>query len=344
MPELLTYEDFFYPMESPKPTPNLQIRLTLYNNQIQQTIFATEFQELKDLISQNDFNCWLEIHGLKSSEDLKEISEFFNIDFLIQQDILNKNHPTKIEFREKFIFLISKIFENNHSEQLHEEQITILCGERFVLCFEEFENHFFESVHEAISNNTLNIRSQNSEYLFFKLIKEISQNHISTIQNLSDQLEFQEDVLLAFKNSQTSSTSLQNFRHQYTQLKKNIPVLLQEFQKFEQKTIHKNMRPFFNDLLDHLKMSIQNLEATKENLDSIVELYVSNMNLKLNEIIKRLTIISTIFIPLTFMAGIWGMNFKYMPELYSPYGYPLAIISMAITGLLIYLYFRNHDW
>ena len=78
MPELLTYEDFFYPMESPKPTPNLQIRLTLYNNHIQQTILATEFQELKDLISQNDFNCWLEIHGLQSSEDLKEISEFLD--------------------------------------------------------------------------------------------------------------------------------------------------------------------------------------------------------------------------------------------------------------------------
>lgn len=95
---------------------------------------------------------------------------------------------------------------------------------------------------------------------------------------------------------------------------------------------------------DHLKLANQNLESTKEALDSLVELYISNMNIHLNEIIKRLTIISTIFIPLTFMAGIWGMNFKYMPELESPYGYPIALSVMAITGLLIYLYFKKREW
>jgi magnesium transporter len=97
-------------------------------------------------------------------------------------------------------------------------------------------------------------------------------------------------------------------------------------------------------LQDHLKLANQNLESTKEALDSLVELYISNMNIHLNEIIKRLTIISTIFIPLTFMAGIWGMNFKYMPELESPYGYPIALSVMATTGLLIYLYFKKREW
>ena len=257
---------------------------------------------------------------------------------------MNLEHPTKIETRENYVLLISKIFAFHNHNTLHQEQLTIICGEHFVICFEEKKNDFFEIIRQAFSNNTLNIKSQSSEYLFYFLLKIITKSHSNVLEYFNEKLEQHEEKLLSFKNIKSSNSTLQNFKHQYSTFKKNIPILLQETQQINNRTLNKSLRPFFNDLQDHLKLANQNLESTKEALDSLVELYISNMNIHLNEIIKRLTIISTIFIPLTFMAGIWGMNFKYMPELESPYGYPIALSVMATTGLLIYLYFKKREW
>ena len=337
----LTYEDFFFLPENKEEPLFL---LTLYNNTTQQNFNLSDIQKLKELISSSDYNLWLEIQGATDKKTIEEIGNLFNLDYLTQQDILNLEHPTKIETRENYVLLISKIFAFHNHNTLHQEQLTIICGEHFVICFEEKKNDFFEVIRQAFSNNTLNIKSQSSEYLFYFLLKIITKSHSSVLEYFNEKLEQHEEKLLSFKNIKSSNSTLQNFKHQYSTFKKNIPILLQETQQINNRTLNKSLRPFFNDLQDHLKLANQNLESTKEALDSLVELYISNMNIHLNEIIKRLTIISTIFIPLTFMAGIWGTNFKYMPELESPYGYPIALSVMATTGLLIYLYFKKREW
>ena len=164
----LTYEDFFFLPENKEEPLFL---LTLYNNTTQQNFNLSDIQKLKELISSSDYNLWLEIQGATDKKTIEEIGNLFNLDYLTQQDILNLEHPTKIETRENYVLLISKIFAFHNHNTLHQEQLTIICGEHFVICFEEKKNDFFEVIRQAFSNNTLNIKSQSSEYLFYFLLK-----------------------------------------------------------------------------------------------------------------------------------------------------------------------------
>ena len=130
-------------------------------------------------------------------------------------------------------------------------------------------------------------------------------------------------------------------------MKKAILPLKEQYIKLlraENLLIHKVNRAFFNDVNDHLQFVLQTIEICRETLSSLVDLYISNNDLRMNDIMKRLTIVSTIFIPLTFLVGVWGMNYKWMPELEWQYGYLFAWIVMAIIGIIVYLYFRKKKW
>ena len=208
----LTYEDFFFLPENKEEPLFL---LTLYNNSTQQNFNLSEIQKLKELIFSKDYNLWLEIQGATDKKTIEEIGNLFNLDYLTQQDILNLEHPTKIETRENYVLLISKIFAFHNHNTLHQEQLTIICGEHFVICFEEKKNDFFEIIRQAFSNNTLNIKSQSSEYLFYFLLKIITKSHSNVLEYFNEKLEQHEEKLLSFKNIKSYNSTFQNFKYQF---------------------------------------------------------------------------------------------------------------------------------
>lgn len=344
----LLSEKLVYTGDSQTPT---HLHLCTYNTVEMQEVTGTTFQSISSTLNHERIN-WLQIHGLRDTETIREICTHFEIDFLILQDILNVNHPTKIEEHDKYIVLILKLFypdehPDDDLDELVQQQVCIILGNNFVLTFLEDETDFFDDVNAAIRNDVLKIRNRPSDYLLSVLLNSVIGNYISIISSIDDALEDLEEELLTITEGKDIGIQIQSLRRQYMLMKKSVLPLKEQYVKLlraENLLIHKVNRAFFNDVNDHLQFVLQTIEICRETLSSLVDLYISNNDLRMNDIMKRLTVVSTIFIPLTFLVGVWGMNFKIMPELDWRYGYIFAWILMAFIGIIVYLYFRKKKW
>lgn len=345
----LLSEKLIYTGDSITPT---HLHLCTYNSTEVQETSGDTFQSVKDTLNNERIN-WLQVHGLKDTETIRQICSHFEIDFLVLQDILNANHPTKIEESDKYIVLILKLFyPNEHKEEnglddLLQQQVCIILGNNYILTFLEKETDFFDDVSVAVRNDVLKIRTRQTDYLLSVLLNSVMGNYIYTITSIDDALEDLEEELLTITNENDIGIQIQGLRRQYMLMKKSILPLKEQYVKLlraENLLIHKVNRAYFNDVNDHLQFVLQTIEICRETLSSLVDLYISNNDLRMNDIMKRLTVVSTIFIPLTFLVGVWGMNFKEMPELDWRYGYLFAWILMIVITIIVYLYFRKKKW
>lgn len=345
----LLSEKLIYTGDSNTPT---HLHLCTYNAIEIQEISGDTFQSVAGTLNNERIN-WLQVHGMKDTETIHQICSHFEIDFLVLQDILNANHPTKIEEHDKHIVLILKLFypnerkEENDLDELLQQQVCIILGNNYVLTFLEEETDFFDDISTALRNDILKIRGRQSDYLLSVLLNSIMGNYISTISSIDDALEDLEEELLTITNGNDIGIQIQSLRRQYMLMKKSILPLKEQYVKLlraENLLIHKVNRAYFNDVNDHLQFVLQTIEICRETLSSLVDLYISNNDLRMNDIMKRLTVVSTIFIPLTFLVGVWGMNFKFMPELDWRYGYLFAWIIMIVIGIVVYLFFKKKNW
>lgn len=343
----LLSEKLIYTGDSLTPT---HLHLCSYNATGWQEQAGDSFATIQKELHSNRIN-WLQVHGLKNTKAIQEICNYFNIDFLILQDILNANHPTKIEEHENYLVLILKLFhphhEENGMEELTQQQVCMILGDRFVLTFLEEETDFFNDVTMAIHSDILHIRNKESDYLLSVLLNSIMGNYIATISSIDDALGDLEEELLGISKDDDIGTRIQVLRREYMLMKKAVLPLKEQYLRLtrtENKLIHKTNHAYFNDVNDHLQFVLQTIEICRETLSSLVDLYISNNDLRLNNIMKRLTIVSTIFIPLTFLAGVWGMNYKWMPELNWRYGYLFAWFVMGFIGIVVYLFFKKKNW
>lgn len=347
----LLSEKLIYNGESQTPT---HLHLCVYNEAEIQEVTADKFRPVTEALN-NERTNWLQVHGLRNTELIREICTHFEIDFLVLQDILNANHPTKIEEHEKYTVLILKIFRFVSSEEdstdalneLEQQQVCIIQGNNYVLTFTENETDFFDDITAALQNDVMKIRGRQTDYLLSVLLNSIMGNYITTVSDIDDSLEDLEEELLTIANGKDIGIQIQSLRRQYMLMKKAVLPLKEQYIKLlrvENSLMHKVNRAYFNDVNDHLQFVLQTLEICRELLSSLVDLYISNNDLRMNDIMKRLTVVSTIFIPLTFLVGVWGMNFKMMPELDWRYGYLAAWVTMAIIGLIIYGYFKKKKW
>lgn len=344
----LLSEKLIYTGDSQTPT---HLHLCTYNAAEIQEASATDFQTLIKSLNNDRIN-WLQVHGMKDTEAIREICSHFEVDFLILQDILNASHPTKIEEHDKYIVLITKLFHPNENQEdelaeLGQQQVCMILGSNFVLTFLENETDFFDDVSTALRNDILKIRSRQSDYLLSVLLNSVIGNHIILISSIDDALEDLEEELLTITNNKDIGVQIQSLRRQYMQIKKSVLPMKEQYVKLlraESLLMHKANRAFFNDVNDHLQFVLQTIEICRETLSSLVDLYISNNDLRMNDIMKRLTVVSTIFIPLTFLVGVWGMNYKVMPELDWTYGYLFAWLIMGVIGIAVYGFFRKKKW
>ena len=279
---------------------------------------------------------------LVDAHQMNYITVLYNNGFLVMQDILNADHPTKVEEHERYMLVVAKFFRGGE-----EMQVCLVQGADFVLSFIESESPLFDDIPQAIRNNVLKFRSRPSDYLLSVLLNSITANYATLISKLDGDLDDLETGLLSTTDCRDTGGQIQELRHRYLQLKQAALPLRDQYAKLlhsDSALLHKNVRPFFNDVNDHLQYVVQQIDLCRETLSSLVDLYISNNDLRMNAIMKRLTIVSTLFIPLTFLVGVWGMNFKIMPELDWRYGYFIAWAVMIVTGVLTWLYMKRKDW
>ena len=299
------------------------------------------FAQLSGWMDKNE-KLLLRVHGFRNTGSIREICEYFGIDFLTIQDILNIEHPAKIEEHDSYNLVVTNLFGSNGAAPLR-----LIQGSNFVLSFTEGESPFFNDVAKGIKENTLKIRERTSDYLFSVMINEVVSNYMTYAMAIGDALDDLQEQLIAAADNRSSGAELQKLRMRHSQLKRTVIPLKDQYTRLlrsDTALIRKNNRPFFNDVNDHLFNAAQLIEECRDTISSLTDLYISNNNLRMNDIMKRLTIVSTIFIPLTFLVGVWGMNFSNMPETKWEYGYFAAWGIIVAVGALSYLFFKSKKW
>lgn len=336
----LLYENLVYNGKSDVQT---SIQLVCYDKE---AIKTSHFENAKDLLLnlENTKVNWIHITGLKNVEIIEDICLAFGLQVPIIQDILNATHIAKIEETNGVLLAILDAYAYDDAMSLNREHLSFVLGNHFVISFEENHTNRFEAVSKALESNIGQVRSQKADYLFNLLINIIVDSYLEVLEIYQNSLLEMEDLLMEFSaDHKESGQKIQHFRKDYSKLKKGISPLREQFGHLilmESGLIGKSSRIYYRDTYDHLRQVSLIMDANRETIASLMDLYLANNDLRMNLIMKQLTVISTVFIPLTFLVGVWGMNFRFMPELEWANGYLYSWIIMIAVGLLLYFWFR----
>jgi magnesium transporter len=290
---------------------------------------------------------WFDIRGIHNTDLIKEIGEKFQIHNLVLEDIVNVYQRPKFDDFETGIFLTFKAIKLKEKTcELVTEQLSIYFNERILISFQEHEDDTFEGIRTRIDNAKGRIRAKGTDYLAFALIDCIVDEYFDALDQTDDfidvleaQLVNNEDISLKLKIHQVRN-EVMSFRSHALPLRE----LINRFLKSENELVQDSTRVYLRDLQDHVAQVLDIIENQRETLHGLTDLLMSNVSNKMNQVMKTLTMISTIFIPLTFLAGIYGMNFENIPELKSQNGYYILLGIMALmTGLMVW-YFKRKKW
>lgn len=296
---------------------------------------------------------WINVDGLHDIELIRKLGDMYGLHPLLLEDILNTTQRPKVEDYEDYIFFVLKmIYFDQSREEITAEQISIVFGENFVLSFQESSGDVFDPIRERINKSKGRIRTSGPDYLSYALIDAIIDNYFIVMEKIGEKIEEIESELMESPTEETMY-SIHSLKREMIFLRKSVWPLrevINNLMRDESPLIKESTDLFLRDLYDHTIQVIDTIEAYRDTLSGLLDLYMSSISNRMNEVMKVLTIIATIFIPLTFIAGIYGMNFNpsssiyNMPELNWSYGYPAAIISMLIVSLLMIYYFMKKEW
>lgn len=329
-----------------KITAESDVHMLDYNENNVQEKQVDDFSECKKFL-ENSVK-WIDFIGVDQTNDLEEFGTLFDIHSLILEDIANIQQRPKIEDMEKYIFLSLKMFAYDKVEQkLKEEQISLVLGENYVVSFQENEQiDDFDILKNRIKQGKWRIRKMKADYLFYCIVDTIVDNYFVVLQDIEDDIELLQDELIKNPNKSTLP-KIQTLKQNLIILRKSIwPLreILGSLQRTESDLINDSLATYLRDLYDHTIQIIDSIETFRDIISGSLDIYLSSISNKTNEVMKVLTIIGTIFIPLTFIVGIYWMNFKYMPELDQKRTYPaLWGIMLTIVWFMIW-YFRKKKW
>lgn len=292
---------------------------------------------------------WIDFQDTGSKSALLVIESIFKINPLVLEDILNFDQRPKIEDYGQYLFLVLKMHfynsDKNGSKFLETEQISILQGEKYAISFQEKRENgdVFRFIRERIKSGACKLRQNSINFLTYSLIDSIVDNYFLVLESIGERIDELEDKLID-QNVNGEIADIYKTKRELLSLRRSAwPTreLLSIIDKKEFVLVEQSNAPYFRDVYDHSVQIIDTLEIQREAVTSILEVYLSKVSLRLNEIMRVLTVIATIFMPLTFMSSIYGMNFKYMPELDYYYGYPCALLAMLIIGIGLFRYFKK---
>jgi len=290
---------------------------------------------------------WLNVEGIHDTQLIEQIGEHFQLHPLILEDIVNTSQRPKLEEYDNCVFITLKSLVFNEKEKrVTPEQISIVLFKNLVITFQEQIGDTLSEVLERIKLSKFKIRGKGTDYLVYALIDLIVDKYYFSIEALGSQLELLEDEV--FNNpSPASLQKIQSIKHELLEVRRSVYPLrevINRFQKDDLDFIDESNLKYFNDVYDHTIKIIDTIETYRELNTGLKDIYLSSISLKMNQIMQVLTIVGAIFIPITFLAGVYGMNFDYMPELHWKYSYPVFwLIILLIIGALI-TFFRRKKW
>lgn len=311
-----------------------------------QTIQADKIEDIFKF-KETESNSWINIVGLHETEIMQKIGQHFDFHTLVIEDILNTDQRPKVEFFDDYIFIIMKmIVYDAESESLNIEQVSMILGKNYVFTFQERRGDVFRPIRERLKNIKGRLRKNKIDYLFYALMDVIVDKYFIVLENISEIIDHLENAVSRTPdNSQVDK--IYTIKRELLLMKKAIwPLreIVSNLKEEESDLINESTEVFFNDLSDHIIHVIDVSETYRDIASGLMDTYMSMVSFRMNEVMKVLTIIATIFIPLTFIAGIYGMNFEYMPELKWQWGYFFIWGLMIITFIMMLFYFKKKKW
>jgi magnesium transporter len=290
---------------------------------------------------------WIDIDGVHDLEILEKLGNCFGLHSLVLEDVLNTDQRPKIEDYGDYTYIVLKMISyDNANNEIVAEQISLIIGLNFVISFQERHGDVFDPVRERIRSDKGQIRKWGADYLAYSLIDTIVDNYFVIVEKLGERIEDAEEELVTNPTSQTLQ-SIHSLKKEMMFLRKSVWPLrevVNSLAREESALVKETTLIYFRDVYDHTIQVADTIETLRDMLSGMLDIYLSSISNRLNAVMKVLTIIATIFIPLTFVVGIYGMNFKYMPELEWHWGYYTVLFIMFLIGVLMIIYFRKKKW
>ena len=330
-------------------------------NNVEETLFhifnydETQYQEIKtkkieEVVNFRDSQAvtWINVDGIFQDDILSEIGSTFGIHHLVLEDILDTTQRPKVEDYDNYLYIVVKmIYNQNDSDEIISEQVSLILGEKFVISFqEEKKGDVFEDIRNRIRLAKGRLRKMGADYLIYTLLDAIVDNYFLMIEKIGDQLEEIEDELVEHPSSKIL-TKIHFLKRNMIYFRTSVWPMREVIGSLERREFHfiqESTVVYLRDIYDHITQLIDTVETDRELISSMIDIYLSSINNRLNEVMKILTMIATIFMPLSFIAGIYGMNFKHMPELYWKWGYPISLMIMGFIALVMLYFFNKKKW
>jgi magnesium transporter len=333
--------------ERPENNPSQKIIFELISYD-EHSLLVVENKPLTELLTSCETHRqnWINVDGLSDRKLVDQIAEKFDLHYLLVEDIMNVDHQPKTDEMDDHLFLTMKMFYRFDDEKIEYEHISFVLGKNYLLSFQEKEGDIFSGIRSRIRQDNGIIRKRSVDYLLYRLVDAIVDSYYSVLEKIGEQVEAIEENI-SNNPSVKDFQQIQKIRKEFIYLRRVVYPLREAINKIvknESGFIDENNEKYFADVYDHVIHLIDSLDTYKDLTSTMMDLYMNTINYKMNEVMKLLTIITVIFIPLTFIAGIYGMNFEHMPELGWKNGYFGVLIIMGLIFIMMIGYFRYKKW
>lgn len=326
---------------------NVKISVTSYNAE---KIEERQIQSVDELLPYKDSKSvtWVVIEGLTNIDLIEQIGNVFNIHQLVLEDILNTHQRPKFEEYDGYLYIVLKsIFADKQQCDIAYEQISLILVDNFVIVFKEKQDSLFKPLQRRITKSKGQIRNYDSDYLAYEVLDTVVDQYFNVIDSLDEAIVPLEEHLLASELNQDVLATIQRLNREIIQIRRYAsPVreLMAEMLRSDSDLIHDKTRIYLRDVSDHALRVVESIESYRDILTNLLAIYMSGISNKMNEVMKVLAIFASIFVPLTFIAGVYGMNFQNMPELKLKWAYPgIWLLFLSVAGALL-VYFKRKKW
>lgn len=335
------------PQKTPTTTPPADceiLELISYNRELHDKYTDTAVENIFTNIKPDRVN-WINVDGLNNQDIIEKIQTHFCLHSLLIDDVLSDQRPKAEEF-DDYLFFTLKMLYRIEGTAIDYEQISFVLGKNYLISFQEKEGDWFDGFRERIRLDQGRVRKKQADYLLYRLIDIIVDNYYNVLDRIGDLIDETEETVYQNPSTRTFSR-IQNLKKELIFLRKALFPLrdaLSKIVKGESEFVKEENLRFFSDVYEHVIHLTDSLDTYKDLVSSLTDIHINAMNTKMNEVMKVLTVISTIFIPLTFIVGVYGMNFKHMPELNWAWGYysVWGIMIVIVVGMLAF--FRYKKW
>ncbi|WP_100614631.1 magnesium/cobalt transporter CorA [Confluentibacter citreus] len=329
-----------------KSSKKLFIEAFDYNNE---QCIDKELNNVEDIFEfkYTDTITWINLNGLNHVNEIEKIGKHFNLHPLVLEDIVSISQRPKIDEYDDYLFVVLKMLYQHENETIVSEQVSFVLGKNYVLSFQESDGDVFDTVRNRIRHGKGRVRTMQADYLLYILMDAIVDHYFSIIEDLGEKIEDYESRIFSGHVDKLINRDIQDLKREILRVRRAIFPLrevISRIEKHESPLILEKTKTYYRDIYDHLIQVSENIDIYREMIWSLMDMYMTTISNKMNEVMKVLTIMASIFIPLTFIAGIYGMNFDYMPELHYKYSYFILWGVMIVLFIGMLIYFKRKKW